>query len=164
MRIGDPCFTSPPMWFYPPQMVVGFSRMLVLSHADGDGFHADPRRSNRFFLIWMPGIPPAGRDVACHVRIMRWYLTHYRHSDADAFPEDSGIFSRRSHRLIRSIGIWSRWIPSANDFVWPIDSTCQQERGMPRPHNALVFNVLSPFGCGRVSRRWWYFFTQMGAD
>ena len=40
-------------------------------------------------------LPPAGRDVACHVRIMRWYLTRYRHSGADAFPEDGGIFSRR---------------------------------------------------------------------
>ena len=40
-------------------------------------------------------LPPAGRDVVCHVRVMCWYLTHYHHSDADAFPEDSGIFSRR---------------------------------------------------------------------
>ena len=31
-----------------------------------------PADQTDFFLIWMPGIPPAGRDVACHVRIIRW--------------------------------------------------------------------------------------------
>ena len=50
---------------------------------------------NQIFWCGRWRIPPAGRDVACHVRIIRWYLTRYRHSGADAFPEDGGIFSRR---------------------------------------------------------------------
>ena len=77
MRIGDPCFTSPPH--------------VVLSPADGGGFFADvgfiSRRYpqiNQIFLDFYDGefqmpmisdghsIPPAGRDVACHVRIIHW--------------------------------------------------------------------------------------------
>ena len=76
-----------------------------------------------------------------------------RHSGADAFPEDGGIFSRRS--------------PQIRQIFWDLeqmDSIRRYGRGMSRPHNALVINALSSFGCGRVSRRWRYFFTQKPAD
>ena len=100
MRIGDPCFTSPPpCGFIPRRCWWVFADVGFISH----GYP----QINQIFLDFYDGefqmpmisdghsIPPAGRDVACYVRIMRWYLTYYHHSSADAFPADGGIFSRR---------------------------------------------------------------------
>ena len=72
---------------------------------------------NQIFWCGRWRIPPAGRDVACHVRIMRWYLTYYHHSSADAFPADGGIFSRRYPQIKQIFLIWMPGIPPAGRDV-----------------------------------------------
>ena len=63
-----------------------------------------------------------------------------RRAGVYAIPEEGGFFSRRSP-LIRQI-FWD---------LEQMDSSRLYGRGMSRPHNALVINVLSPFECGRGS-------------